>query len=659
MFKYGRLGINLEIFPTISLDKIVGIVAVLTIVAISGYGLYSGGETALYAMGLQSVALPGLLAIFAANKIRSESKGGRRLLIWLGVFAAFSFVAESYSFLNETYFMIGEFPSVADVFWLVGYGALFVFFAKNLLHFKKLVNKSLAMFAVGVSVIFLIPGVLIAFQLGAEESMLGLATTLSYPISDAIIMIPLSLGMIIFLKGVKNRSWVFLFLATSAFMIGDFVYPYYEMDETYHTGHPIDVTWIFGYLFFIFAVLSFDGRKIQSLINLESKNSDLFKFENIHRIIVPLILGAIVVVTFTTIYQVQALDGSGFTDNSIVYWLVGIMIAFTGIILAINHNLSRIVKIRTNQLTKETEKLESEVRQKTNLIQLQKHLEKEIAERNKELVKKSSQLEEQNEKLRSQSEELESQHEALQIQNEKLLEVDKQKAEFASMVTHELKTPLTPILSWCEVLLDHSVLGHLNEGQKNAVTKVRHNATKLLGLISDILDAEKLGLGQMKFNLRDVDIEKFAKDLSENYAPVLAEKKIQYVVSCPKNLTIHIDESRLAQVLKNFINNSMDFVPKENGKIELKIEQDLGFAIFSVIDNGIGIPKEKQSNLFQKFYQIDTSATRKHGGSGLGLSICKGIIESFGGNVGVKSELGVGSIFYFKIPLKSDTVSVA
>lgn len=636
-----------------------GISAVLSIVAISGYGLYSGGEAALYVMGLQSVALPGLLVVFAARKIRSESSDGRKLLIWLGMVAAFSFVAELYAFLDEIYFMIGEFPSVADAFWLAGYGALFVFFAKNLLHFKKLVSKSLAMFAIGISVIFLIPGTLVAFQLGAEENMLGLITTLSYPISDAIITIPLSLGMIVFLKGVKNISWVFLFLATSAFMVGDFVYPYYELDGAYYTGHPIDLTWVFGYLFFIFAVLTFDGKKIQRLITLESKNSDLFKFENIHRIIVPLILGAIVVVTLTTIYQIQTFGGSGFTDNSMVYWLIGIMIAFTGTILAINHNLSKIVKIRTSQLTKQAKELEDEIRQKTNLIELQKQLEKEIAHRNKELAQKSFTLEEQNEKLRSQGEELEARHEELQIQNEKLLEIDKQKAEFASMVTHELKTPLTPILSWCEVLLDHNVLGQVNDGQKNAINKIRYNATKLLGLISDILDAEKLGLGQMKFNLRYVNIEKFAKDLSENYAPVLAEKKIQYMVSCPKNLTIHIDESRLAQVLKNFINNSMDFVPKENARIELKIEQDSRFAIFSVIDNGIGIPKEKQSNLFQKFYQIDTSATRKHGGSGLGLSICKGIIESFGGNVGVKSEPGVGSTFYFKLPLKSDAAAVA
>jgi signal transduction histidine kinase len=438
-------------------------------------------------------------------------------------------------------------------------------------------------------------------------------------------------------------------------MIGDFIYPYYELDETYYTGHPVDITWILGYLFFIFAVITFDGRKVNTLSNI-SQYTEFFKFENIHKIIVPLILGAIFAVTLTTIYQTQALAESNTNDQFSTYWLVAIMITFTSIILAINHNLSKIVKTRTSELTKQTQKLEHEIREKNTLIVLQKNLEKEIADHNKELAQKSQQLQEQNKTLTEQSEELELQRQQLKEQNDKLIEVDKQKAEFASMVTHELKTPLTPIMSWCEILLEHNVLGQLNEGQKNAVLKIRHNATKELALISDILDAEKLGLNQMKFNFKDLEILPFVKELSENYAPVFAEKQIFHTVICPKDSTIHVDESRLAQVIKNFINNSMDFIPKQGGKISLEIKQEGNFAVFSVIDNGVGIPKEKQQNLFKKFYQIDTSPTRKHGGSGLGLAICKGIIESFGGTIGVQSEPGIGSTFYFKIPLKSHAV---
>ena len=620
------------------------------IVAISLFSMYQGEETSVWTIGIQNIVLPGALAGVIAVKIKSEDSKTKKLLIWLGVFAVASFIAETYAFLDEIYFGIGAFPSIADVFWLAGYGGLFVFFLKNLRQFQKIINKNITMLAVGMSAIFLIPSVLVAFQLGAEEEILGLATILSYPISDSIIMIPLTLGMIIFIRGIRNNSWVFLFAATSAFMVGDFIYPYYELAGTYQTGHPIDITWILGYLFFIFAAITFDGKKMQKISEIKD-DMEFFKFENIHKIIVPLILGSIFAVTITTIYQTQTLGET--SDHSIVYWLIGIMVAFTGVILAINHNLSKIVKTRTAQLTRQTQKLEHEIREKNTLIMLQKRLESEIANHNKELKQKTALLEEHNNTLTAQSEELEMQRLQLKEQNEKLLEVDKQKAEFASMVTHELKTPLTPIMSWCEVLLDHNVLGELNEGQKNAVLKIRHNATKELALISDILDAEKLGLNQMKFNLKDLRILPFAKELSENYAPVFAEKQILYSVSCPDEITIHVDEARLAQVLKNFINNSMDFVPKQNGMISLKITQEENYAVFSIIDNGVGIPKEKQQNLFKKFYQIDTSPTRKHGGSGLGLAICKGIVESFGGVIGVKSESGAGSTFYFKIPLKS------
>ena len=391
--------------------SITGIVVVVFLL-----GMYNGEESALWTSGIQSTLLPATLAGAIIAKIKSEDPKARKLLVWLGIFAAGSVVAEVYSFLDEVYLGIDAFPSIADVFWIAGYVGLFVFFWKNFRQFQKIINKNIASLSVGIAVIFLIPAVLVAVQLGAEEEPLGLATILSYPVSDAVIMIPLSLGLIIFIKGVRNNSWVFLFIATSAFMIGDFIYPYYELDETYHTGHPIDITWILGYLFFIFAAITFDGKKLNILSNI-TQSAEFFKFENIHKIIVPLMLGAIFAVTLTTIYQTQTLAENNNDDHSTTYWLIAIMIAFTGTILAINHNLAKIVKTRTAELTKQTQKLEHEIREKNTLIMLQKKLEKEIAEHNKELVQKSQQMQEQNKILTEQGEELESQRQQLNATN--------------------------------------------------------------------------------------------------------------------------------------------------------------------------------------------------------------------------------------------------
>ncbi|MDE1769015.1 MAG: ATP-binding protein, partial [Thaumarchaeota archaeon] len=110
------------------------------------------------------------------------------------------------------------------------------------------------------------------------------------------------------------------------------------------------------------------------------------------------------------------------------------------------------------------------------------------------------------------------------------------------------------------------------------------------------------------------------------------------------------DPDRLSQVFANLIKNSVDFVPKSDGVIEINAHGENNQVVFYVKDNGSGIPKEKQENLFKKFYQIDTSLKRSHGGTGLGLVICKGIAEALGGKIWFESEIGKGATFYFTIP---------
>lgn len=280
-----------------------------------------------------------------------------------------------------------------------------------------------------------------------------------------------------------------------------------------------------------------------------------------------------------------------------------------------------------------------------------------IAQNNEEIKSQNEELASQNEELVAQSEIIQNHREILEEQNKKLLEIDKQKAEFASMLTHELNTPLTPTLNWCNMLLDPNGLGSLNEKQASAISKIKANTIKLHRLVRDVLDAEKLDLGQIKFTYQNVDVPKFLNDLAEDYVSVLAEKQIQFSTSCPEGLVLYVDQYRLGQVLRNLINNSIDFVQSRTGRIDLRVEKEADSARFSIIDNGIGIAKDKQRNLFKKFYQIDSSSTRKHGGSGLGLAICRGIVESFGGRIGVESSLGNGTTFYFTIPLKKEIMS--
>jgi signal transduction histidine kinase len=228
--------------------------------------------------------------------------------------------------------------------------------------------------------------------------------------------------------------------------------------------------------------------------------------------------------------------------------------------------------------------------------------------------------------------------------------IEKQKDEFASMVTHELKSPLTPIIGWCQTLKNPKLIGQLNSKQLNAIDVIQRNAKRLLQLVGDILDVQKLDLNKMKFDSQPVDVNDILNYMHNNLQNVMAQKNIKQLNSTKEQLTVRSDRNRIEQVLNNLILNAVDFVPSETGKIEYGAQSKGDEVLFYVKDNGTGISPEKQKNLFRKFYQIDTSMTRTHGGSGLGLAISKGIIESLGGKIWIESELGKGASFYFTIP---------
>ena len=240
---------------------------------------------------------------------------------------------------------------------------------------------------------------------------------------------------------------------------------------------------------------------------------------------------------------------------------------------------------------------------------------------------------------------------ALNAMIKKVNEVGKMKEEFSSMVTHELKTPLTPILGWCQTLMNPKIMGELTDKQKNAIEKIQSNAERLRQLVGDILDAEKLDMEKMKFDYVEINITEFFTHLEDNLQDTMNAKELEFNVLSDVDLVITSDKNRLEQVLSNIILNAVDFV-NQKGRIDVNAKDSGNSVEFSVKDNGIGIPRSKINGLFKKFYQVDTSMTREHGGTGLGLAIVKGIVDGLGGKVWVKSKVKVGTTFYFTIPKK-------
>jgi signal transduction histidine kinase len=238
---------------------------------------------------------------------------------------------------------------------------------------------------------------------------------------------------------------------------------------------------------------------------------------------------------------------------------------------------------------------------------------------------------------------------------EQAKKTDVAKDEFLAMITHELKTPLVPIQGYSDILLNEH-LGKLNPQQKARLSIIKSSSETLLGIISDLLDVQKLEIGQLRMKKEDSDIRDSILKSVNALAPQAEKNEIQLLTNA-QNLMVHHDSERIKQVLTNLIKNAMIAVEPKTGKIEIVLEQTPSEIQISVKDNGTGIPQEKQKDLFKKFYQVDTTLTRERGGSGLGLAICRGIIENHGGKISVASEEGKGAKFTFTLPKQAIAIA--
>lgn len=243
----------------------------------------------------------------------------------------------------------------------------------------------------------------------------------------------------------------------------------------------------------------------------------------------------------------------------------------------------------------------------------------------------------------------------LQNKSQQMKEIDDQKSEFSTMITHELKTPLVPITVYCK-MLKSDMLGNITEEQLEAISVIEKNAKNLDHLINDILDARKLDVKKLKFNLEDTNIKEFFDEIHTSHNPVISQNghKLAMTIS-DKHMTFKTDKIRLRQVFDNLLSNAIKFMPEKNGLIQIGITKDENNIIFHVKDNGLGIPLDKQDEIFKKFYQVDTSARRKITGTGLGLAISKGIVEQLGGKIWFESDGIHGTTFFISFPLMNNT----
>jgi PAS domain S-box-containing protein len=240
-----------------------------------------------------------------------------------------------------------------------------------------------------------------------------------------------------------------------------------------------------------------------------------------------------------------------------------------------------------------------------------------------------------------------------------LVRANRTKDEFLANMSHELRTPLTGVLGFSETLLG-GVQGPINEKQSRSLEMIYSSGQHLLGLINDILDVSKIESGKFELKLDNISVNDLCQS-SLVFIKQLAQKKSINVEYSPTSTASRIfaDPKRLKQVLVNLLNNAVKFTP-EKGKVTLEVQADAkaGQIQFSVTDTGIGITLEDLQKLFKPFVQLDSSLSRQYEGTGLGLNLSKKLVELHGGSIGVESEAGKGSRFYFTIPTQTLNVPI-
>lgn len=232
-------------------------------------------------------------------------------------------------------------------------------------------------------------------------------------------------------------------------------------------------------------------------------------------------------------------------------------------------------------------------------------------------------------------------------------EIERMKSEFISIVSHELRTPLTSIRGSLG-LIEGVMSKDLPEKVNNLISLAHKNSERLIHLINDILDLDKMAAGQMRFDMKEEDFSALVTQAVESNAGFAEKYKVHFSLEkLPENIKVCADGGRFIQVVTNMLSNAAKFSP-ENDSVTVSATVKSGWVRLSVKDNGPGIPEEFKTRIFGKFTQADSSATRKKGGTGLGLHISKEMIERMNGRMGFDSEVGKGSNFWVELPLLQD-----
>ncbi len=248
----------------------------------------------------------------------------------------------------------------------------------------------------------------------------------------------------------------------------------------------------------------------------------------------------------------------------------------------------------------------------------------------------------------------------LEFQTQRAVQADQLKSQFLANTSHEFRTPLNSILGFLRLILD----GYCNDEseQKEFIQNAHASAKHLLSLINDVLDIAKIEAGKLELELEEVDLKALFEEVNSLTRVQVEQKKLKMSFICEDEFVpkIYADLGKLKQVMLNLIGNAIKFTDKGSVTIRTRVQKDKGNVLIQVEDTGIGVAPEKRGRLFKKFSQVDGSYTRKHGGTGLGLTISKSLVEMMGGKINLESPgENQGCTISFTVPIFRETTKEA
>jgi signal transduction histidine kinase/CheY-like chemotaxis protein len=233
-----------------------------------------------------------------------------------------------------------------------------------------------------------------------------------------------------------------------------------------------------------------------------------------------------------------------------------------------------------------------------------------------------------------------------------LQELDRLKSEFINIASHELRTPLAVVRAYAELTETET-----NDTGRDFLTILEQSVDQMEAIVNDMVNLEHLERGAATLQMTLLDLAELIRQVSQRFIPLVHAKQQHLAVNLPQSLPlIPGDWRKLDLVIANLLSNAVKFTPPE-GRIEVRAWTESEHVVVAVVDTGIGIPAEVQERVFDRFYQVQASLTREHGGLGIGLSIVKGMVELHRGRVWLESTPGVGSTFYFSLPCRDQAAA--